>query len=111
MGWYFRKSFGSGPFRVNLSKSGISTSFGVKGARLNVGPRGTYISVGSHGVYYRQRIDAPARNSLPSIGPPQPPDPSEPPIADEPLHPTFKVPLSALQESSSDQTDRKSTRL
>ena len=104
MGWYFRKSFGSGPFRVNLSKSGISTSFGVKGARLNVGPRGTYISVGSHGVYYRQRIDAPARNSLPSIGHPQAPEPSEPPIADEPLHPTFKVPLSALQESSSDQT-------
>lgn len=34
MGFRFRKSFGKGPFRMTLSKSGISTSFGVKGARI-----------------------------------------------------------------------------
>lgn|GEM_PF-1905766 len=26
MGWSYRKSFGSGPFRINFSKSGISYS-------------------------------------------------------------------------------------
>lgn len=34
MGFRFRKSFGSGPFRVNLSKSGVSYSIGTKGARV-----------------------------------------------------------------------------
>lgn len=34
MGFRFRKSFGVGPFRATISKSGISTSFGVKGARV-----------------------------------------------------------------------------
>ncbi len=57
MAWSYRKSFGSGPFRVNFSKSGISYSFGVKGARVNVGPRGTYVNLSSHGISYRRRID------------------------------------------------------
>ncbi|MCX6272163.1 MAG: DUF4236 domain-containing protein [Bacteroidetes bacterium] len=56
MGWYFRKSFGAGPFRVNLSKSGLSYSFGAKGARINYGPRGTYVNFGSNGIYYRKKI-------------------------------------------------------
>ena len=34
MGFRFRKSFGFGPFRATISKSGISTSVGVKGARI-----------------------------------------------------------------------------
>lgn len=34
MGFRFRKSKKIGPFRVTASKSGISTSFGVKGARI-----------------------------------------------------------------------------
>lgn len=34
MGFRFRKSFGAGPFRATISKNGISTSFGVKGARV-----------------------------------------------------------------------------
>lgn len=33
MGFRFRKSFGAGPFRVNVSKSGIGWSVGTKGAR------------------------------------------------------------------------------
>jgi hypothetical protein len=36
MGFYFRKSIGSGPFRINFSKSGISYSAGIKGARVNL---------------------------------------------------------------------------
>jgi len=58
MGWSYRKSFGSGPFRVNFSKSGISYSVGVKGARVNIGPRGTYVNLSSHGISYRRKIDA-----------------------------------------------------
>jgi uncharacterized protein YgiM (DUF1202 family) len=56
MGFYFRKSFGSGPFRINFSKSGISYSAGVKGARVNFSNRGTYVNFGSHGIYYRKKI-------------------------------------------------------
>jgi hypothetical protein len=56
MGWSYRKSFGSGPFRVNFSKSGISYSVGVKGARVNIGPRGTYVNLSSHGISYRRKI-------------------------------------------------------
>jgi tetratricopeptide (TPR) repeat protein len=57
MGFYIRKSFSFGPFRLNFSKSGIGISVGVKGARLSTGPRGTYVHMGRHGLYYRQRID------------------------------------------------------
>jgi hypothetical protein len=57
MGWSYRKSFGSGPFRINFSKSGVSYSVGVKGARINVGPRGTYVNLSSHGISYRKKIN------------------------------------------------------
>src|SRR2546425_4982126 len=60
MGFYFRKSIGFGPFRLNFSKSGIGASFGVRGARISAGPRGTYINVGRNGFYYRQKIDSPS---------------------------------------------------
>lgn len=56
MSFGFRKSFSTGPFRFTLSKSGVSSSFGVRGARLTAGPRGTYVTVGSHGFYYRERV-------------------------------------------------------
>jgi hypothetical protein len=56
MGWFFRKSIKFGLMRVNLSKSGLGVSAGVKGARVSVGPRGTYLNVGRGGVYYRQKI-------------------------------------------------------
>jgi hypothetical protein len=77
MGWNFRKSVGFGPFRVNLSKGGVSTSFGVKGTRVNVGPRGTYVTTGVGGFHYRQKIGARAErqpgrpNSLVSSEPPR----------------------------------------
>lgn len=57
MGFFFRKFLGgSGPFRFNFSKSGISLSTGVKGARLNFSNRGTYVNFASHGIYYRKKI-------------------------------------------------------
>ncbi|SHK83544.1 SH3 domain-containing protein [Chitinophaga jiangningensis] len=59
MGWSYRKSISAGPFRMNFSKSGISYSVGVKGARVNVGPRGTFVNLSAHGISYRQRLSGP----------------------------------------------------
>lgn len=57
MGFYLRKSFKMGPMRLNVSKSGLGVSAGVKGARISVGPRGTYLNAGRHGLYYRKKLD------------------------------------------------------
>jgi hypothetical protein len=62
MGFYFRKGFNFGPLRLNLSRSGLGASVGVKGARIGVGPRGSYIHMGRGGLYYRQTL-TPARRS------------------------------------------------
>ncbi len=51
MGFYIRKSISAGPFRFNLSGSGIGLSVGVKGFRLGTGPRGNYIHMGRGGLY------------------------------------------------------------
>jgi len=63
MGWFLRKSFSFGPVRLNLSKSGLGYSVGVKGARVGFGPRGNYIHMGRYGVYYRQSLSPPAPDS------------------------------------------------
>ena len=63
MGWYFRKSKSVGPFRVNLSKSGMSFSTGVKGARMSFGPRGTFVNVGRNGIYYRKKLGSSAKGN------------------------------------------------
>lgn len=56
MPFYVRKSVLAGPFRFNLSKSGIGLSVGVKGLRIGTGPRGHYIQAGRGGLYYRASI-------------------------------------------------------
>ena len=56
MGFYLRKGFSFGPLRLNLSRSGLGASFGVKGARIGVGPRGSYVHMGRGGLYYRQTL-------------------------------------------------------
>lgn len=56
MPFYIRKSISAGPFRFNLSKSGIGVSAGVKGFRVGTGPRGHYIHAGRGGLYYRSSI-------------------------------------------------------
>jgi len=85
MGLYIRKSISVGPFRFNLSKSGIGVSAGVKGLRFGVGPRGNYVQMGRGGLYYRATIPRPSsrsstasRHEPPSLSPraengPQPP--------------------------------------
>jgi hypothetical protein len=73
MGFYFRKSFRLGPLlRLNLSRSGLGLSAGVRGARIGVGPRGSYVHVGRGGLYYRQNLNSTSRPRQPS-----PPSPAE----------------------------------
>lgn len=53
MGFRFRKSFGFGPFRTTISKSGVSTSVGVKGARITKradGKTQTTVSIPGTGI-------------------------------------------------------------
>lgn len=57
MGWSFRKSVKMGPIRLNLSKSGVGISAGIKGARISAGPRGTYITLSAGGFQYRKKLD------------------------------------------------------
>ncbi len=43
---------------LNISKSGISTSVGVRGASMTFGKRGTYVNAGipGTGISYREKI-------------------------------------------------------
>jgi hypothetical protein len=51
MGLRFRRSFRIVPgWRINFSKSGVSTSFGRRGAWFTVGPRGTRETLGIPGT-------------------------------------------------------------
>lgn len=53
MGFRFRKSFGFGPFRTTISKTGVSTSVGVKGARITKradGKTQTTVSIPGTGI-------------------------------------------------------------
>ena len=51
MGFRFRRSFKVAPgFRLNLSKSGVSTSVGRRELWFTVGPRGTRTTVGIPGT-------------------------------------------------------------
>jgi len=66
MGFRFRKSIKLFPgVRINLSKSGVSTSVGVKGATVNFSEKGTRGTVGipGTGVSYTERI-APSRKLM-----------------------------------------------
>jgi len=73
VGFYIRKAFSFGPVRLNLSRSGLGASFGVKGARIGVGPRGTYIHAGRAGFYYRQTLisPGPSHEAIQPVQPPQ----------------------------------------
>lgn len=70
MGFYVRKSVSVGPFRFNLSKSGVGVSAGVKGFRVGTGPRGNYVHIGRGGLYYRATLERPGpggTNQAPKI--------------------------------------------
>jgi hypothetical protein len=69
MGIYIRKSIKAGPFRFNLSKSGIGVSTGIPGFRVGISPRGNYIHLGRNGVYYRATVPS-IENSHDARNPP-----------------------------------------
>lgn len=57
MGFYIRKSINLGAgVRLNLSKSGLGVSAGVRGFRFGMNGRGTYVHMGSGGLYYRKNF-------------------------------------------------------
>ena len=83
MGFYLRKSVKAGPFRVNLSKSGLGVSVGVPGFRVGTGPRGNYVHLGRGGVYYRTSF-APGGTS-PGTRPASARPAGDLPVPDQPL--------------------------
>lgn len=97
MGFYIRKAVTVGPFRFNLSKSGIGISAGIKGLRIGSGPRGNYIHMGRGGLYYRKTlpagtIPAPISNPVPL---------SEPRIPEVTLTEIESADVSTMSDSSS----------
>ena len=70
MGFRFRKSINAGPFRVNLSKSGVGWSVGGKGFRYtqkaNGGTR-TTASIPGTGVSYTKETGAKSTQSSHSV--------------------------------------------
>ena len=64
MGWRFRKSIKIMPgVRINLSKTGVSTSLGGRGATVNVSKRGVRGTAGipGTGLSYSERLDGGGR--------------------------------------------------
>lgn len=60
MGLRFRKSFSIGPIRINISKSGIGISIGVKGFRIGRSAKGkttATVSLPGTGLSYVQDLD------------------------------------------------------
>jgi len=69
MAWSYRKRIKVAPgVRLNVSKGGVSTTFGVRGASITTGKNGTYMNTGipGTGIYNRQKIGGGNRNYAPS---------------------------------------------
>lgn len=67
MAWNYRKRIKIAPgIHLNLSKGGVSTSIGPKGAKISIGKNGTYLntSIPGTGLYSRQKISG-NRSSTP----------------------------------------------
>lgn len=59
MAWNYRKRVTIAPgVRLNISKKGVSSTFGMRGASINVGKNGTYLNTGipGTGIYSRRKI-------------------------------------------------------
>lgn len=69
MGWNYRKRIKIAPgIHLNLSKGGVSTSIGPKGAKVTFGKNGTYLNKGipGTGLYSREKMSG--RNSSSNSG-------------------------------------------
>lgn len=115
MGFYLRKSISVGPFRFNLSKSGIGVSAGLKGLRLGVGPRGNYIHMGRGGLYYRATLPPSMASRKPFNQPELPSSPQIPPGTHAPLDEIESANVSQIVDSSSrellDELNRKRAKM
>jgi hypothetical protein len=80
VGWRIRKVFRLGPFRWNLSRSGVGVSWGIPGFRYGINAYGRrYISIGlpGTGIYFYKYLDPPNPTPpTPAAG--SPPNPSTP---------------------------------
>jgi Protein of unknown function (DUF4236) len=85
LGFYVRKSVRAGPFRFNLSKSGVGVSAGVPGFRVGTGPRGNYVHAGKGGIYYRASLGGGTRRTTQQQRIPSPAVPQLRPGADVPM--------------------------
>lgn len=59
MAWNYRKRIKIAPgIHLNLSKGGVSTSVGPKGAKISIGKNGTYLntSIPGTGFYSRTKL-------------------------------------------------------
>ncbi|MGY1705318.1 DUF4236 domain-containing protein [Geodermatophilus sp. SYSU D00697] len=56
MGLRVGTSLRAGPFRFNISSSGLGVSAGVPGFRVGTGPRGNYVRVGGNGISYQATL-------------------------------------------------------
>ena len=92
-----RSSLKAGPFRFNLSKSGIGVSTGVPGFRVGTGPQGNYVRVGTGALAYFIS-SAPTTRPRPS-GPPR-----SLPMASEAIamHDNTGTPVSTLAAGTSE---------
>ena len=69
MGIRFRKYINIIPgVRLNLSKSGVSTTLGTRGLSMNIGKRGTYLNTGIPGTGVFARTKLSGDSTLPENG-------------------------------------------
>lgn len=70
MGIRFRKRIKVLPgVTINFSKSGISTTIGIKGASINVGKNGVYGNAGIPGIYMRERLSGKKKKIIQNADP------------------------------------------
>ena len=100
MGFYLHKSVAVGPFRFNLSGSGVGMSVGVRGLRVGTGPRGNYVRMGRGGVYYQHTFHSPA---APPGAPRVLPSPKVPGGTHAPLQEIESGNAAQIADSSSEQ--------
>jgi hypothetical protein len=76
MGFYYRKSVNLGPFRVNLSKSGVGYSVGGRGFRVGTTARGKKyclaLRVSPFGLLFEQATERPPNRLVPASASPAP---------------------------------------
>lgn len=69
MGWIFRRSINIGPFRANLSKSGIGGSFGIGPFRWGRSAQGrSYRTIRIPGTGIHHRTSGSRRSTKPGMG-------------------------------------------